>query len=187
MWKKNEPEVPATPSSSPTPSVTAPKPAGESSVLGASLVVRGDISGTQDLVIRGKVEGTVKMKDNTVTVGDSGRVKADIYGKTVVIEGELSGNLYGGEKVVVRASGTVRGNISSPRVTLEDGARFKGSIDMEGAKAQTRKEEAPAKPAAKKDDKPGVKPDDPTPVAGMKKAEKPGVGQMQINASTSNT
>ena len=190
MWKKNEPEGPVNDTATPRPSAGATPDDGESSVLGASLVVKGDISGTQDMVIRGRVEGTVRMKDNTVTVGEGGKVKADIYGRTVIVEGELRGNVFGGEKVVVRASGTVRGNICSPRVTLEDGARFKGSIDMEGSAKDDKKQQqaSTASPVTKNPAKVTLQPDDPTPVAGIKKADKSAVGQMRINsASTTNT
>lgn len=71
------------------------------------------------------------LKKNSVTVGKNGRVKADIYGKVIRVEGRVQGNLFGDDKIIINKSGDVRGNLSAPRVTLEDGARFKGSIDME--------------------------------------------------------
>lgn len=88
------------------------------------------------------MEGEVRLKDNNVTVGESGKIKADIYGKSIRVEGQVKGNLYGGQEVVIRASGRVQGNIVSPRVTLENGSKFKGAIDMEPA--------GEAKPAAPK-------------------------------------
>src|SRR5690606_38771695 len=116
--------------------VTSTQPA-DKSVLGSSLKIKGDLSGTEDLVIQGLVEGKVDLKKNSVTVGKNGRVRADIYAESIYVEGEVQGNLYGSEKVVIRKSGNVRGNIKGPRVNLEDGARFKGSIDMDGGQEQT--------------------------------------------------
>ena len=101
-------------------------------MIGPSLFFKGEIAGEEDLTIQGRVEGKVELRKNNVTVGKSGKVKADIYGKVIDVEGDVQGNLFGDEKVVVRQSGRVRGNMTAPRVNLEDGARFKGSIDMEG-------------------------------------------------------
>ena len=95
-------------------------------------------------MIQGRVEGKVDLKQNNVTIGKSGRVKADIYGKLVTIEGEVEGNLFGQEQIIVRGTGDVRGNISAPRVSIEDGARFKGSIDMENKSGDKVRVSAPA-------------------------------------------
>ena len=100
-------------------------------MIGSSIVIKGTVSGDEDLVIQGQVEGNIELGKNEVTVGESGRVAADINAKTVRIDGEVTGDVSGGEKVVISKSGNVRGNIVAPRVTLEDGAVFKGSIDME--------------------------------------------------------
>ncbi len=100
-------------------------------MIGSSIVIKGTVSGDEDLVIQGKVEGTIELGKNEVTVGESGKVAADINAKTVRIDGEVTGDVSGGEKVVISKSGNVRGNIVAPRVTLEDGAVFKGSIDMD--------------------------------------------------------
>lgn len=137
MWKKPETETPEpTPATRPGP-VTSTQST-DKSVLGSSLKIKGDLSGTEDLVIQGQVEGKVDLKKNSVTVGKNGRVRADIYAESIYVEGEVQGNLYGSEKVVIRKSGSVHGNISGPRVNLEDGARFKGSIDMDGGQEQTQ-------------------------------------------------
>jgi cytoskeletal protein CcmA (bactofilin family) len=82
-------------------------------------------------VIEGRVEGKVDLKQNNVTVGKSGRVRADVFGRIVTIEGEVDGNVFAREQAILRQSGAIRGNITAPRVILEDGSRFKGSIDME--------------------------------------------------------
>lgn len=134
MWKKTEDDQPEFESSVPNP---RPQPVREQAVIGPSLVVKGDVSGDEDLVIQGKVEGKVALKNNSVTVGKDGQVKADLYGKMINVEGTVQGNLYGDEKIVVRQSGKVQGNLQAPRVTLEDGAQFKGSIDMTGPAVDT--------------------------------------------------
>jgi len=128
MWKKNEPEQP---SMSPPVTNVRPQPVREQAIIGSSLVVKGDVSGDEDLVIQGNVEGKVVLRNNSITVGKNGQVKADLYGKTISVEGTVHGNLFGDDKIIVRQSGTVHGNLQAPRVTLEDGAKFKGAIDME--------------------------------------------------------
>lgn len=100
-------------------------------MIGQSIKIKGEVTGSEDLVIKGSVEGTVDLADHEVTVGDTGNVKADIKGKTVIINGEVTGDVSGAEKVVISKTGRVRGNIVSPRMMLEDGAVFKGSIDMD--------------------------------------------------------
>ena len=100
-------------------------------MIGPSIVIKGTVSGDEDLLVQGRVEGSIELKDNEVSIGQSGRVTADVNAKTVKIDGEVTGDINGGEKVVISKSGRVRGNIVAPRVTLEDGAIFKGSIDMD--------------------------------------------------------
>lgn len=124
--------VTATPTtSSPGPS-PEPKRSSERATIGPSIIIKGDLSGGEDLVIEGRVEGKVDLKQHNVTVGRSGRVKADIFGKVITIEGEVDGNVFAQEQAILRQAGAIRGNITAPRVILEDGSRFKGSIDMEG-------------------------------------------------------
>lgn len=106
-------------------------PSKEPATIGASIQFKGELSGEEDFVIQGKVEGTINLKKNNLTIGKNGRVHADITANTIVIEGELRGDMCGNEKVIIRKSGNVLGNIVAPRVTLEDGAKFKGSIEME--------------------------------------------------------
>jgi cytoskeletal protein CcmA (bactofilin family) len=139
MWKRTD--DPSNPASSyqpePEPAAAAPRrnnpaPAvGGRAVIGPSIRINGDLSGEEDLVIEGRVEGKVDLKQQSVTVGQSGRVKADIFGRTITVEGEVRGNLVADEQITVRRSGQVHGNLTAPRVSLEDGAKFKGSIDME--------------------------------------------------------
>jgi cytoskeletal protein CcmA (bactofilin family) len=100
-------------------------------MIGPSIVIKGAVSGDEDLFVQGKVEGSIELTSHEVTVGQSGRVMADIKAKVVKVDGEVSGDITGIETVVISKSGSVRGNIVAPRVTLEDGAMFKGSIDMD--------------------------------------------------------
>lgn len=100
-------------------------------MIGPSINIKGEVSGDEDLVIQGRVEGTVSLKGNELSVGPSGTVFADVEARVIRIEGEVTGDITGNEKVVISQSGNVKGNIIAPRVTLEDGAIFKGSIDMD--------------------------------------------------------
>lgn len=102
-----------------------------STMIGVSSKIKGELSGDEDMVIQGNIEGTVQLKNNSVSVGEHGVIQADVFAKKITIEGKLSGDLHGTEKVIVTRSGQVKGNIISPRVVLEDGASFKGSIDMD--------------------------------------------------------
>ena len=121
-------------------------------MIGPSIVIKGTVSGDEDLVVQGKVEGSIELSTHKVSVGQSGKVTADINAKVVEIDGEVAGDITGNEKVVISKSGNVRGNIVAPRVTLEDGAIFKGSIDMDpgdvGAKKVSLAAEKPAAVAA---------------------------------------
>lgn len=143
-WKRNEPESPigSTPPAAPQP----PQRTGESATIGASIRIKGDLSGDENLLIQGQIQGKIKLKSHNVTVGPSGRVKADIHGRTIRVEGEVDGNLFGEEEIVIRASGRVQGNLQAPRVTLENGSNFKGSIDMD-AEGKKGPQAAATKPA----------------------------------------
>lgn len=100
-------------------------------MIGPGIQIKGDITGDENLVVDGKVTGSIHLESNEVSVGQSGRVNADISARTVRIDGRVDGDITGQEKVVISKSGNVHGNIKAPRVTLEDGAIFKGSIDMD--------------------------------------------------------
>jgi len=160
VWKKNEEsQQPETAKPSPASRLKAPV---QASVIGPSIRITGDLTGKEDLVIQGQIEGEVRLKANNVTVGKEGRIRADIYGRTVHVEGEVKGHLFGEQEVVIRASGKVQGDIVSPRVVLENGSNFKGSIDMEPnaskateAPPEQKKSAAPA-PAANAARKPSA-------------------------------
>ncbi len=134
MWKKDENEKSSAPPFVEAGSVDRAPSAGFSTappaVIGSSLTVTGNIAGTEDLLVEGKVEGDIALPNNVVTVGSSGVVKAHIKAAVIIVEGRVEGDLVGEEQIEVRRSGHVLGNIQAPRVGLEDGAQFKGNIDM---------------------------------------------------------
>ncbi|NKB96904.1 MAG: polymer-forming cytoskeletal protein [Pseudomonadales bacterium] len=119
-------------------------------MIGASIKIKGEITGDENLQIDGQVEGQVNLNNHDLTIGDSGTVNADLNAKTIKIHGSVNGDIKGSEMVVVSKSGKVLGNIVAPRVTLEDGAQFKGSIDMSpDTQNPSNANKAPAKaPAA---------------------------------------
>ena len=131
MWKKSESEDSETPSV--IPSNNPMNQLQYRAVIGPSISIKGELSGDEDVLIQGRVEGKIDLKKNNVTVGKNGQIKAEIYAKIISVEGEVQGDLFSDEKIVLRQSGVVRGNIKAPRVHLEDGAKFKGSIDMESS------------------------------------------------------
>jgi len=100
-------------------------------MIGPSIRIKGEVSGDEDLLIQGRVEGSITLKTHEVSVGESGQVFADILAKTIRIDGKVQGDITAVENVVISKLGNVRGNIVAPRVLLEDGAVFKGSIDMD--------------------------------------------------------
>lgn len=116
-------------------------------MIGPSIIIKGEVSGEEDLLIQGKVEGTIHMANNEVSVGESGQVSADIKARVARVDGEVNGDITANEKVVISKSGNVRGNIVAPRVTLEDGAIFKGSIDMDPAVTSHGKPAQPSQPS----------------------------------------
>jgi cytoskeletal protein CcmA (bactofilin family) len=103
--------------------------------IGKSLHVKGELSGNEDLVIEGTVEGKITLNGHSVTIGQTGRVAAEIQAKSVVVGGQVKGNISADERVEVSATGTMAGDVRAPRVVLVDGARFKGSIDMDAKSA----------------------------------------------------
>ena len=102
-----------------------------SAAIGASIRIKGDVTGDENLIIQGEVEGTIVVQGHNVTISKTGKVKADIEARQIIVEGKLEGDLNGDEKVIICETGNVYGNIIAPRVKLEDGALFKGSIEME--------------------------------------------------------
>lgn len=98
--------------------------------IGKSVVIKGELSGSEDLTIEGQVEGKIELKDNVLTIGTNGKIKAQVFAKTVIVLGEVVGNITASEKVDIRDNGSVDGDITSPKVAIAEGAHFRGAIDM---------------------------------------------------------
>jgi cytoskeletal protein CcmA (bactofilin family) len=122
------------------PSSAAPTPASQAadnaarkvSVLGKTLVFKGELSADEDLILQGRVEGSIR-HTQSVTVGTDGVVIGDTHARSIVVEGTVDGDLHGAVSVLIAATATVRGNISAPRVGIMEGANFNGSVDMSSA------------------------------------------------------
>ncbi|MGE4160790.1 MAG: polymer-forming cytoskeletal protein [Vicinamibacterales bacterium] len=158
MWKRDEAAKPVsgsptTPSAAPavTPQQTS-APAAQPDVrrqmerdvvnIGKSVVIKGELNGSEDLTIEGHVEGKIELRDHILTIGPNGRIKAQVFAKAVIVLGEVHGNVTATEKIDIRDGGSVDGDMISPRVAIADGAHFRGSVDMQRKAAQ---------PAAQKD------------------------------------
>jgi len=111
--------------------------------IGKSVVIKGELNGSEDLTIEGHVEGTIQLKDHVLTIGPNGKIKAQVFAKSVIVLGEVTGNVTASDKVDIRDNGSVDGDIISPRVAIAEGAHFRGSVDMQ------RKATAPAQASAK--------------------------------------
>lgn len=120
----------------------------EQATIGRSLVIKGEIVGSESLYIDGKVEGTITLTDNRVTIGRNGNVTANINAKEVVVMGKLHGNVQVNDRVDIRAEGTMTGDVVAHRLSIEDGAFFKGSVDL---KRSEQKLNADAAKSAKPD------------------------------------
>lgn len=118
--------------------------------IGKSVVIKGELSGSEDLAIEGQVEGKIELRQNVLTIGANAKIKAQVFAKQVVVLGEVVGNITASEKVDIRDNGSVDGDIASPRVAIAEGAHFRGSIDMQrngGTKGEAAKPGAGATPA----------------------------------------
>jgi len=155
----------------PSFSAQAPGSSGKAAVIGPGIHINGDISGDENLLVEGHVEGKIQLKSHQVEIGQNGKVKADVSAKVIRISGEVRGDLNGGEKVIISKTGNVQGNIKAPRMTLEDGAIFKGSIDMDPSEPAKTK---PAKPVNKTIEKPAPKSAEVPKPAADDKAKGPG-------------
>ncbi len=150
MWKRDEAVRPASgqPTAAPPPAPPAAAPRPESTQhmekdivnIGKSVVIKGELNGSEDLTIEGHVEGTIQLRDHVLTIGPNGRIKAQVFAKSVIVLGEVTGNVTASDKVDIRDNGSVDGDIISPRVAIAEGAHFRGSVDMQ------RKGAAPAQP-----------------------------------------
>lgn len=122
-------------------------PKANSAFISGTISIKGELSGTEDVVVAGEFEGNINLPSQSLTITQSGKVRADVHANVVEIQGELIGDIEGVDKVLITPTGRMQGNIKSPRVILDDGAQFKGSIDMEPAPQPAPRQPAP-KPAA---------------------------------------
>jgi len=138
MWKKDETQAPtpAAPSTRHGETSTPSRGGSVRATIGPSITIRGDVTGSEDLLIEGHVDGSVTLELHEVTVGSEGRVKADITSRVITIEGKVEGDLKAQEQIVLRATAHVSGDLKAPRLVLEDGATFRGLVDMTGAKSE---------------------------------------------------
>lgn len=174
MWKRDEAVRPPQPASSPSPGavpettttrVDASRHSERDTVnIGKSVIIKGELTGSEDLTIEGQVEGKIELKQNVLTIGPNARIKAQVFAKTVVVQGEVHGNVTASERVEIRDSGSVDGDLSAPRVAISDGAHFRGSIDMQRGK-----------------ETPAVKPD--VPKVGETRSAAPQVPAVSVAAS----
>jgi cytoskeletal protein CcmA (bactofilin family) len=147
MWKPNQsgnssqtpPSEPARPAATPAaPSYdpparstsAAPGAAADQATIGKSLVVKGEVSGSESLYIDGKVEGAINLPGNRVTVGRNGQVSANITAREIVVLGKVRGNMTASDRVDIRSEGSLTGDVAAQRISIEDGAFFKGGIDI---------------------------------------------------------
>ena len=115
--------------------------------IGKSVVIKGELNGSEDLTIEGHVEGKIELRDHVLTIGPNGKIKAELFAKSVVVLGEVIGNVSASEKVDIRENGSVEGDITSPRVAIAEGAHFRGSVDM-AQQGQGRSRPAPGRSEA---------------------------------------
>lgn len=111
--------------------------------IGKSVIIKGELSGSEDLYLDGEVEGSIELRDHSLSIGPNGHVRANINAKEVIVQGKVEGNITGTDRVELRKSAVQVGDIATQRIVIEDGAYFKGGIDIR--KDQTaRRETSPA-------------------------------------------
>ena len=162
MWKRDEavkPTTPGTPAgpAAPAQQTQASAPAQPDSRrhqlnerdvvnIGKSVVIKGELNGSEDLTVEGHVEGKIELRDHVLTIGPNGKIKAQVFAKAVIVLGEVNGNVTATEKVDIRDGGSVDGDIVSPRVAIAEGAHFRGSVDMQrkGGQQQAQAQTQPS-------------------------------------------
>jgi len=158
MWKPTTPNAPNSPTpepvrptTTPAPSLSEPTPVAaprnatlntaDQATIGKSLVIKGEVTGSESLYIDGRVEGSINLAGNRVTVGRNGIVNANISAREIVVLGKVRGNLQASDRVDIRTEGSLTGDVIAQRISIEDGAFFKGGIDIRkpGQNAENRK------------------------------------------------
>ena len=147
MWKPSqpgntnltptpEPPRPAPPAPAFEPPGRTPPPTGDQATIGKGLFIKGEITGSESLFVDGKVEGSITLPGNRVTVGRNGQVAANITAREIVVLGKVRGNVAASDRVDIRAEGALTGDVTAARISIEDGAFFKGGIDIKKADAK---------------------------------------------------
>ena len=158
MWKRDEAVKRTSGQSTPTgPAVqsqqggtSSPQPEARQQMgrdavnIGKSVVIKGELNGSEDLTIEGSIEGKIELKEHVLTIGPNGKTKAQVFAKALIVFGEVNGNIAASERVEIRDGGSVDGDIVSPRVAIAEGAHFHGSIDMQRKPVQQRPTAQPA-------------------------------------------
>ena len=147
MWNRREnesqgtspnpvPRPQSTTSTAPQPAPTAaPAPAPRASysgqpTIGKTIQIKGELTGNEDMVLCGRVDGKVTLPEHSLTIGAEAKIKAEVEAKTVVVQGDVRGNISAGEKIELTSEAKVKGDLSAPRIVIADGAHFKGTINM---------------------------------------------------------
>ncbi len=156
MWNRRESESPSTrprpapsprsatstasqpaPSAAPAP---APRPSyGGQSTIGEMIQIKGELTGNEDMVVCGRVDGKVTLPEHSLTIGAEARIKAEVEAKTVVVQGDVRGNITAGEKIELTSEAKVQGDLAAPRIVIADGAQFNGTINMPDIHAASAK------------------------------------------------
>lgn len=162
MWKsrKDDERPRYTPPATPQPTVTpAPQPAppirpvetpkmdnfrADVAHIGKSVIVKGELSGSEDLYLDGEVEGNIELRGHSLIIGPNGRVRANVHARDIVIHGKVDGNVRGNERVELKKSAVLNGDISTQRIVIEDGAFFKGAIDIQKVEKPAEQRREPA-------------------------------------------
>jgi cytoskeletal protein CcmA (bactofilin family) len=126
--------------------------------IGKSVVIKGELSGSEDLYLDGQVEGSIEMAGNRLTIGPNGKVKANVTARSAVVQGRLEGNVRASDRVDLKQSAIVLGDIATQRISIEEGAYFKGGVDIqrEASKTPPKPEISQARPDVKADARPSA-------------------------------
>jgi len=141
MWDKKETGARPMPEPAATPVYSSPETGKGGRIvvnIGSSIQIKGELQGDEDLTIDGRIEGKIDLREHNLTIGPNGKIRADLYAKTILIAGEVAGNAFAAERVEIAPSGRLTGDITAPRITIADGAHFKGSVDMERGAAAVK-------------------------------------------------
>jgi cytoskeletal protein CcmA (bactofilin family) len=140
--RSNQPAT--TPNPNPVKTVSAPI---EQATIGRSLVIKGEVIGSESLYIDGRIEGKISLPDNRVTIGRNGSVQANIIAREVVVMGKVAGNIDCSDRVDIRSEGSVTGDVTTVRISVEDGAVLKGGIEVRSEQRPQNKSQSQSKPA----------------------------------------